>query len=77
MRSTQLTWIGALALLSLVVAAAPTFAEDPADAKAQDDGVPLGDLAPAWQAKKFLNSDELTLAGLRGKFVFIEFFGTG
>ncbi len=74
MRSTQLRWIGALALLALVVAAAPTFAEDP---KAVDDGIPMGDLAPAWQAKKFLNSDELTLAGLRGKFVFIEFFGTG
>jgi hypothetical protein len=52
----------------------------PADAAKEatkEEGVATGDLAPAWKGKTFLNSDELTLAGLRGKFVFIEYFGTG
>ena len=65
--------IGALALVALALAAAPTFAEDPAKA----EGVGTGDLAPAWKGKTFINSDELTLEGLRGKYVFIEYFGTG
>lgn len=82
-------WVGAIALVALVLAAAPTFAEDPAEdpgktadpskpkAPAKEKGIGTGDLAPAWKGKTFINSDELTLEGLRGKYVFIEYFGTG
>ena len=73
MRNTRLGWAGALALVVLVSATAPAGAEDPAMAK----GTAKGDLAPAWVGKTFINSDELTLEGLRGKLVFIEYFGTG
>ena len=72
MRFTQLGRAGAIALAVLLLAAAPTLAEDPAES----GGTGVGDLAPAWEGETFINSDELTLAGLRGKFVFIEYFGT-
>jgi hypothetical protein len=85
MHRTRTPWAGAFALALLAVAVAPTFADEtgkaddpakPADA-APTEGVGTGDLAPAWKGKTFINSQELTLAGLRGKFVFIEYFGTG
>lgn len=71
MHATQPWRTAAVTLLFvLAVAATPTRADDEEAARSSE-------LAPAWTAKSFLNSEALTLEGLRGKLVFIEYFGTG
>lgn len=60
-----------LACASLLVCVA--FAA-PAPAEA---GVGEGDIAPDWEAKEFIHHDNVSLKSLRGRLVFIEYFGTG
>ena len=51
--------------------------EGAAEEKEEEAEEAGGELALSWKGKAFINSDELTLEGLRGKLVFVEFFGTG